>query len=151
ASASTPPVISATVNVHAGAAYTVAGMGPAKGLRLVVLKDRLRTPHGKALVRIIQASLVQHRVTIKAGKHVIVSKLPFAAVSGYKAVSPGTWNVSAAGASERTGSSITLSAGTIHTIVVLDDPGHLGLDDIVDAAGSRIVPGGAPATGLGGT
>src|SRR5262245_17465499 len=88
AKASTPPVISATVNVHTGAAYTVAGLGPAKGLRLAVLPDRLSTPHGKALVRIIQASLVQHKVTIKAGSHVLVTGLPFAAVSSYRAVSP---------------------------------------------------------------
>jgi Domain of unknown function (DUF4397) len=151
APASTAPVISATVDVHPGAAYTVAGMGPAKGLRLEVLADRLRTPRGKALVRIIQASLAQHRITIKTGGHVLVHGLPFAAVSAYRAVSPSTWSVSAIGSAERTHSTITLSAGTIHTIVVLDDPGHLSLDDIVDAAGSRIVPIGAPATGLGGT
>lgn len=148
---STPPVISATVDVHAGAAYTVAGMGPAKGLRLEVIQDRLRTPPGKALVRIIQASLVQHRVTVKAGPHVLVSKLPFAAISHFRAVPAGTWSVTATGSSERASASITLSAGTIHTIVVLDDPGRLTLDDIVDAAGSKVVPAGAPATGLGGT
>jgi len=151
ASASTPPVISATVDIHAGAAYTVAGMGPAKGLRLEVIQDRLRTPRGKALVRIIQASLVQHKVTIKAGRHLLVKGLPFAAVSSYRAVSPGTWAVRATGQTEHTSASITLSAGTIHTIVVLDDPGHLTLDDIVDAAGSKVAPAGAPATGLGGT
>jgi hypothetical protein len=151
APASSAPVISATVDVHSGAAYTVAGMGPAKGLRLVVLRDRLRTPRGKALVRIIQASLLQHRVTVTAGNHVVVAGLPFAAVSAYKVVAPGTWAVRAVGRSERTVASITLSAGTIHTIVVLDDPGRLALDDIVDAAGSKVVPTGAPATGLGGT
>ncbi len=151
APASAAPVISATVDVHPGHAYTVAGMGPAKGLRLVVLSDRLRTPRGKALVRIIQASLVEHRVTVKAGSHVLVSNLLFATVSAYRAVSPGTWSVRAIGLTERAQATITLSAGTIHTIVVLDDPGHLSLDDIVDAAGSRVVPVGAPATGFGGT
>src|SRR5256886_7309477 len=34
APASTPPVLSATLRVHAGRAYTVAAMGPANGLRL---------------------------------------------------------------------------------------------------------------------
>jgi hypothetical protein len=151
APASAAPVISATVDVRPRTAYTVAGMGPAKGLRLEVLVDQLRTPPGKALVRIIQASLVQHKVMIKAGGHVLVSSLPFASVSGYLAMSPGAWSVSAIGTTERTSAAITFSAGTIHTIVVLDDPGHLSLDDIVDAAGSRVVPAGAPATGLGGT
>jgi hypothetical protein len=148
---SSPPVISTTVNVHAGDAYTVAGMGPANGLQLEIFKDRLTTPRGKALVRIIQASLVQHRVTITAGHKVLARNLQFAKVTSYIAVPAGTWNVKAAGVSEHTASSIDLAAGTIHTIVVLDDPGHLTLDDLVDAAGSRVIPVGAPATGLGGT
>ena len=151
ASPSSPPVLSTTVNVHAGAAYTVAGMGPANGLQLQIFKDRLTTPRGKALVRIIQASLVQHRVTVTAGRKVLVRDLQFAKVTSYVAVPAGTWNVKAAGVSEHTSASIDLLAGTIHTIVVLDDPGHLMLDDLVDAAGSRVIPVGAPATGLGGT
>ena len=150
AAASSAPVLSTAVNVHVGAAYTVAGMGPAKGLRLQVLRDRLTTPRGRALVRIIQASLVEHRVTVRAGGHVLVKGLHFAAVTTYKTVRPGTWVVSARGRTEQTQSSITLVAGTIHTIVVLDDPGHLRLDDLVDAAGSRVIPVSAPATGLGG-
>ncbi len=149
--ASSPPVISTSVNIRPGGAYTVAGMGPAKGLRLQILHDRLITPKGKVLVRIIQASLREHRVTIRAGHTVIAKNVPFASVSSYKVVKPGDWNVSAAGPTDRTSSNITLAAGTIHTIVVLDDPGHLFLDDLVDAAGSKVAPGGAPATGFGGT
>jgi len=151
AAPSSPPVLSTTINVHSGAAYTVAGMGPANGLRLQILKDRLTTPHGKALVRIIQASLVQHRVSLTAGHTTLAHNLPFAGVTSYVAVRAGTWNVHAAGVSEDTTSRIHLAAGTIHTIVVLDDPGHLTLDDLVDAAGSRVIPAGAPATGFGGT
>src|SRR5262249_49119489 len=148
---SSPPVLSTTVNVHAGKAYTVAGMGPANGLQLQIFKDRLTTPRGKALVRIIQVSLVQHRVTVSAGHKVLVRNLQFAKVTSYVVVSAGTWNVKAAGVSEHATASIDLAAGTIHTIVVLDDPGQLALDDLVDAAGSRVIPAGAPATGLGGT
>jgi hypothetical protein len=151
APASSAPVLSTAVNVQPGAAYTVAGMGPAKGLRLQILRDRLVTPRGRALVRIIQASLIEHRVTVRAGGHVLVAGLPFAAVTSYRPVRPGAWLVTAVGQTERTQGSITLSAGTIHTIVVLDDPGKLMLDDLVDAAGSRVIPAGAPATGLGGT
>ena len=33
------PVLSTSVQIAAGGAYTVAGMGPAKGLRLQVLQD----------------------------------------------------------------------------------------------------------------
>jgi hypothetical protein len=151
ASPSSSPVLSTSIDVQTGDAYTVAGMGPAKGLRLQIIKDRLVTPRGKALVRIIQASLDQHQVTVTAGHKLLVSKLGFASVTGYVAVKPGSWYVRAAGETQHTGSQIKLAAGTIHTIVVLDDPGHLKLDDLVDAAGSRVIPAGAPATGLGGT
>lgn len=151
APASSSPVISTSVNIKQGRAYTIAGMGPAKGLRLQVLDDRLTTPKGKVLVRIIQASLREHRVTIHAGHAVIARNVPFASVTSYKVVKPGDWKVSAAGPTDRTSSNIALAAGTIHTIVVLDDPGHLFLDDLVDAAGSKVAPGGGPATGYGGT
>ena len=151
APASSSPVISTTVDIRTGAAYTVAGMGPANGLRLQVLRDRLITPRGKALVRIIQASLSQHLVTLRTGHSILARNVPFASVTSYKTVSPGSWVVSATGRSDRTSSAITLAAGTIHTIVVLDDPGDIRLDDLVDAAGSRVAPSGAPATGFGGT
>jgi Domain of unknown function (DUF4397) len=151
ASASSAPVLSTSVDVRTGNAYTVAGMGPNKGLRLQILRDRLTTPHGKALVRIIQASLNQHQVTVSAGHKVLASDLAFAHVTSYLTVRAGSWKVRASGATQHTSSLISLSAGTIHTIVVLDDPGHLKLDDLVDAAGSRVFPAGAPATGLGGT
>jgi len=150
AAPSSAPVISTTVDVQPGGAYTVAGMGPAKALRLQVLHDRLTTPNGKALVRIIQASLRQHRVTVRAGHSVLARNVAFASATSYKIVSPGTWDVSAAGPTQRTSSTITLAAGTIHTIVVLDDSGGIRLDDLVDAAGSKVAPSGAPATGFGG-
>jgi Domain of unknown function (DUF4397) len=151
AAPSSAPVISTTVNIEPGGAYTVAGLGPAKGLRLQVLRDRLTTPKGRSLVRIIQASLTQHLVTLRAGHSVIARHVPFGSVTSYKVVKPGTWDVSATGRTDRTSSQITLAAGTIHTIVVLDDPGDISLDDLVDAAGSKVAPAGAPATGFGGT
>ena len=151
ASADSKPVLSTTVDVVAGKAYTVAGMGPASGLRLQILKDALVTPPGKALVRIIQASLQQHKVTVTAAGKTLARGLPFAAVTSYQMVSPGTWNVRAAGPTESARQSIVLAAGTIHTLVILDDPGRLTIDNLVDAAGSRLLPAGAAATGLGGT
>jgi hypothetical protein len=151
AAPTSPPVLSTTIDIHAGAAYTVAGLGPYKALRLQVLKDRLTTPKGKSLVRIIQASLDQHRVTVTAGSKVLVRNLDFGRVTSYVVVPAGTWTVHATGGDEHVASSISLAAGTIHTIVVLDDPGHLVLDDLVDAAGSKVIPAGAPATGFGGT
>jgi hypothetical protein len=151
AAATTKPVLSASLTVAPGGAYTVAGLGPESGLRLQVLKDQLTTPPGKALVRVIQASLKQHEVTVTWNGQPAVTGLAFGSVSSYQAVSPATASLRAAGESESANSTITLAAGTVHTIVVLDGSAGLVLDNLVDAAGSGTDPAGSPATGFGGT
>ncbi len=151
ASPGSPPVLSTNVQIAPGGAYTVAGMGPAKGLRLQVLRDRLTTPRGKALVRVIQASLRQHRVKVSAGHHVLATGLLFAHVTSYLPTRAGTWTVHVRGAGVGTSQRVTLAAGTIHTLVVLDASSGLRLADLEDAAGSAVMPAGGAATGLGGT
>jgi hypothetical protein len=150
APSSSKPVLSTAVDVVAGDAYTVAGMGPASGLRLQVIPDRLTTPAGKALVRVIQASLQQDSVTVTAGSAKLATHLKFASVTGYRVVQPGTWTVHAAGSSESANSTVSFATGTIHTLVILDDPGSLTIDDLLEAAGSQVAPAGGVQTGFGG-
>ena len=151
APASTTPVISASFMVRAGQAYTVAAMGPARGLRLQALNDRLTTPHGKSMVRVIQASLKEHQVTVRTGSATLASNLAFASVTPYGADKPGRWMVHAAGGSETWSGNVKLTAGSIHTLVVLDSASGLKVADLLDAAGSGMMPHGGVATGLGGT
>ena len=151
ASAGSKPVLSASVDVAAGGAYTVAGLGPESGLRLQVLKDQLTTPPGKALVRVIQASLKQDKVSVTWKGTSAVSGLSFGSVSGYQTVAAGTAALHVAGSNESTNSTVTLAAGSVHTVVVLDGSKGLVLDNFTDAAGSGDAPAGAAATGLGGT
>jgi hypothetical protein len=146
----TKPVLSTTINVTSGEAYTVAGMGPLSGIRLQVLDDRLSTPRTKSLVRVIQASMHQNSVTVKAGTKVLGRGLNFTTVTPYKVVKPGTLTVSAVGASEHGSSQLTLAPDTIYTLVVLDDPGHLMITALVDSQGSKAMPTGGAATGFGG-
>jgi hypothetical protein len=148
---SSPPVLSTSVSIAAGAAYTVAGLGPAKGLRLQVLRDRLTTPSGASLVRVIQASLRDHRVTVTAGSQVLARRLLFGDVTSYGQATPGTWTVQVSGANGTVSAPVTLAAGTIHTLVVLDSANGLAVDNLEDAAGSTVPPQGGAATGLGGT
>jgi hypothetical protein len=152
AAATSKPVLSASVDVKPGEAYTVAGLGPESGLRLAVLEDQLKTPPGKVLVRVIQASLKQHVVNVTWNGQPAVSNLAFGAVSSYTAVAPAsTAALHAAGESETASSTVTLGAGSVHTIVVLDGAKGLALDNFTDAAGSGDAPAGAAATGFGGT
>ena len=147
---SSPPVLSTTVRILSGHAYTVAGMGPAAGLRLQVLDDTLTTPPGRSLVRVIQASLKEHKVTVTAGGQTLTKNLAFGSVTSYVSVPAGTWNVQVAGGTMNASKSVSLAADTTHTIVVLDDPGRLAIDPLTDAAGSKLLPAGAPGTGFGG-
>lgn len=151
AAATTKPVLSASLTVKGGHAYTVAGLGPESGLRLQVLDDQLTTPTGDALVRVIQASLQQHVVSVSDGGDALASKLAFGAVTSYSTVHPGTASVHVTGISENASSSVTLDAGTVHTLVVLDGTKGLEVSNLEDAAGSTVMPTGGPATGFGGT
>ncbi|HUK72094.1 MAG TPA: DUF4397 domain-containing protein [Streptosporangiaceae bacterium] len=153
APSSTTPIVSTAITVAPGAAYTVAGVGPASGLRLQAMQDQLTTPPGQALVRVIQASLQEHKVTVTAGGQVLAQQLAFPSVTGYRAISPGDQTVRVTGGSEKASQTFDLSADTIHTLVVLDNKtsGGLRIVSLVDAAGSHVLPVGGAATGLGGT
>jgi hypothetical protein len=151
AAPSSKPVLSASVDVQAGDAYTVAGMGPYAGLRLQVVQDRLTTPKGKALVRVIQASMRQPKVTVGLGSELLASQLAFSRISSYVTVSPGTYTVHAAGSSESTSSKIKITAGAIYSMVVLDSGAKLSVDELIDAQGSKVEPAGGVQTGFGGT
>jgi Domain of unknown function (DUF4397) len=153
ASPTSQPVLSTSVTIAAGHAYTVAGMGPESGLRLQVLDDKLTTPSGQALVRVIQASLKDQVVKVTLGSTVLASSLKFANVSAYEPVSPGTETVTvtaSAGAGDAN-SSVTLAAGTVHTLVVLDGANGLEVVNLEDASGSGKPPLGGVSTGFGGT
>lgn len=149
--ASSSPVLSTSVQIESGHAYTVAGTGPASGLRLSVLADRLTTPPGRALVRVIQASLRHHVVNVALGAHPVAANLAFGTVSAYQSVAPGTETVRVTAAGGDAAKAVTVPAGTVHTLVVLDQTSGLKIVDLEDAAGNTSVPASGVATGLGGT
>lgn len=150
AAASSPPVVSANFMVSAGTDYTVASVGPATARRLEVLQDQMAAPKGTALVRVIQASLKQAHVTVSYGGDLLARKLAFGAVTSYVTVRPGTHVVKFGASGRQTAMSVTLAAGSVHTIVVLDGSSGLNVDDLTDAAGSSDPPAGGAATGFGG-
>ena len=151
ASPTSQPVLSTSVTIAAGKAYTVAGMGPESGLRLQVLDDELTTPPGQARVRVIQASLKQQTVKVTLGSTVLASSLKFADVSPYQSVSPGAQTVTVSAGAEEANSNVTLAAGTVHTLVVLDGASGLEVVNLEDASGSGKPPLGGVSTGFGGT
>ncbi len=151
ASPSSQPVLSTSVTVKAGHAYTVAGMGPESGLRLQVLDDQLTTPPGKSVMRVIQASLKQQTVKFTCGGQTIVPKATFGSVSAYQAIPAGTWTMQAIGSGDTATGRWAMAPGTVHTMVVLDGTNGLEIVNLVDAAGAGMPPAGGVTTGFGGT
>jgi len=151
APASSPPALITSFMVTVGTPYTVAALGPDPGLRVEVLKDQMATPTGKALVRVVQASLKEHRVTVSYGPDVLAQHLAFGVATPYVAVAPGAQTVQFTASGEHAATSVRMAADTVHTIVVLDDSSGLKVDALVDATGSQIMPKGGAAAGFGGT
>ncbi len=156
APASEKPVITTEVGVQDGGAYTVAGTGRFADLGLRVLTDDLRLPDpGKSKIRIIQAS-VQAPVLNVAGKTgtKIADGVEFASTTGYREVKPGKWNVQVepTGGGRTSELPCTLGAGSVYSLVVLDDKaGGLKPQLHVDAERQGTVPLGGVATGDGGS
>ncbi len=151
ASAASPPSISVSFMVGAGSNYTVASIGPATARRLEVLQDEMAGAAGsKVLVRVIQASLEQPRVTVSVGSGILASQLAFGAVSAYQAVPAGAPTVTFSTPGGHVAMPVTLAAGSVHTIVVLDGTSGLRIDNLTDAASNPDVPQGGAATGFGG-
>jgi hypothetical protein len=149
--AASPPTISTSFMVSAGSNYTVANIGSATARRLEVLQDETAGSAGsKVLVRVIQASLKQAQVTVSVGSDTLASKLAFGAASAYQAVPPGTPTITFSTPSGHVAMPVTLAAGSVHTIVVLDGTAGLRIDNLTDEAGRPDVPRGGAATGLGG-
>ena len=151
APASSPPSVSTSFMVSAGANYTVASIGSATARRLEVLQDQMAGPAGPVLVRVIQASLKQPRVTVSIGADILARQLAFGSATPYQAIQPGSATVVFSAPGGHAAMPVTLAASSVHTIVVLDGTSGLKIDNLTDAAGSQDTPKGGAATGLGGT
>ncbi|GID25864.1 DUF4397 domain-containing protein [Paractinoplanes brasiliensis] len=156
APASEQPVITTEVGVADKGAYTVAGVGRFADLGLRVLRDDLRLPDpGKSKVRIIQASVRAPVLDVAGGNGAkIANGVQFATTTAYREVNPGKWSVrvTPTGGGRPSELPCTLGAGSVYSLVVLDDDaGGLKPELHVDAERQGAVPLGSVATGAGGT
>ena len=151
APATSHPALITNFMVAAQTTYTVAALGPDPGLRVEILQNQMATHAGKALVRVVQASLKENRVTVSYGPTVLARELIFGSATPYVTVSPGEQTIQLSAPGEHTTMSVALTADSVHTIVVLDGPSGLKADDLTDAAGSQKMPVGGASTGFGGT
>jgi hypothetical protein len=151
AAASSGPVVSGTVRVRGGTSATVAALGPYRGIRLRVLNDSVRLPSGRSALRVIAASLKEPTVDARAAGRSLVSDLRSGTAAPYEIVPAGRSNLRVSGSSggdART--TVSLRAGSVNTVVVLDGDAGLRLLALRDATQSPRMPSGGVNAGLGG-
>ena len=150
AAADVPPVISSTVEVQQGRAYTVAGLGPASALQLETLPDQLSAPNGQAGVRVIEASLNQPDVTVRISAE-DQSSLRFPTSTPYRTVPAGDTAVHVSADGATTTRTVDLAGRSTHTLVLLSSAGAAPqLVDLTDSTGPGTEPVGGIDAGLGG-
>jgi hypothetical protein len=145
---STPPALTARVDLPADGARTVAITGTFADLSLVVLPDDLTSPPaGSARVRVLSAAGdtvdvgLAGGAPLAAGLHAGDAAPPAVVPAG-----PATLRVENADADLL----VEFAAGSVVTVVVLDRPdGSLALRVVLDAAAPARVPTGAVEAGSG--
>ena len=157
-SASSNPVWSVNLTVKAGGTYTVVPLRTsAQQGQLKVIDNNLTTPKGKSFVRVIQADINQQQVTFHcscaagAPGNITTDAAP-GSVSPQVPIPAGTWTMSATSSGAKESLPVTLTAGTVHTEIVIAAPsGGIEILNLTDAAGAGQAPAGGASTGFGGT
>jgi LPXTG-motif cell wall-anchored protein len=157
-SASSAPVWSASLTVRAGHSYSAVSLRTSAtqgGIK--VLDNSLTAPTGDSLLRVIQADTDQKAVTFHCScapgaKGNIVTGAAPGSVSPYATIPPGSWTMTASGATVTSSAPVPLLADTVHTEIVIGDPsGGVKIVSLLDAAGTGLPPAGGAGTGFGGT
>jgi hypothetical protein len=155
APASTPPSLSARVDLPAGGARTVAISGLFDDLALRTLPDDLAPPPaGSARARVVAAASGVDSLDVGlAGGRVLADDLPFSAAGDPVTVPAGPVRVRVdGGPALRAELPADLAAGSVYTLLVLDDgAGGLAVRAVLDAAGPTRTPTGGIEAGAGGT
>jgi hypothetical protein len=150
-----PPVLSARVEVPAGAARTVTLAGRFADLALHMLSDDLSAPPpGTARVRVLAAAgeVPALDVAVRGGP-ALATALPFGTAGDSRTVPAGAATLAVGGGAGAPAEvPVSFDPGSVVTLVVLDDPeGGLTVRPVVDAAGPGVVPAGGVEAGTGTT
>jgi hypothetical protein len=148
-----PPVLSARVELPAGAARTVTLAGRFADLALHTLSDDLSAPPpGSARVRVLAAASEVPALDVAVrGGPALATALPFGTAGGPRTVPAGAATLAVRGGTGAPAEvSVSFDAGSVVTLVVLDDPeGGLTVRPVVDAAAPAVVPAGGVEAGTG--
>ncbi len=152
APASSPPVISASVDARSGAAYTIAGTGRSTELGLKVLRDKLDSPPaGRASVRVINAALTTPTADVgPVNGPPWAQAVSFGTETPYRDCPLGDWDLKVTSAQASTTLSLELAENSSYTVLLIDRGNGLEPQVKRDSTGAGTVPVGGVDTGLGG-
>jgi hypothetical protein len=152
------PLVTDRVTVASGAAYTLAAVGLAAKMQVLVLKDDFSAPPpGKAKLRSIDATPQSPPIDIAvAGGPVLFRNLTFPKATPFVTVDAGSLALEVRRAGTETvvfrSGARPLPAGAILTMAGTVSPtGTIEVLPILDAAGASATPRGGIATGAGGS
>jgi hypothetical protein len=145
-------VLRVSADLAATTSYTFAAFGRRAELNTDLLTDDLSAPPaGQGRVRLIQAAIDAGPVDVSAtGGPVLARRAELGDVGTYVAVPAGSWAVTAKGGSaEAVVKDLTVEAGAVSSLVVLDGSGAADLQiiSVTDAAGATASAGAAPTGG----
>jgi hypothetical protein len=152
APASSPPVISTSVDAKPGAAYTVAGTGRSASLGLSVLNDKLdMPPAGKASVRVINAALSTPTADVGPVNGPVWAKdVAFGTETKYVDCPLGNWDLKVTSGQTTRNVPLKLEQNSSYTVLLVDKGNGLVPQIKRDSTGVGMVPTGGVNTGFGG-
>ncbi|MHA7239354.1 DUF4397 domain-containing protein [Arthrobacter sp. TMS1-12-1] len=139
------------ITVEEGRPLTLAVLGANEDLTAKVIRDDLTPPaEGQARVRVLQASTLTETVDIKtdSGTKTLTAGTKSREVTGYATVEAGLWDLQVFGGSLSSTEEVDLVAGTINTLLVLDNAsGGLTVKAVADVGAVGDTPVGGTNTG----
>ena len=151
----TAAVLTTTVEIAAGGSYTSVAVGRHADLTQKVFADDLTPPPaGQARVRLIQAATAVPSVDVATADGVDVAQdTAFGTAAPYATVPAGSRTIEvtpSTGGQEPVTADVDLAAGSVLTLLVLDDPAaRLTVRTLVDSTGMSQMPAGGADTGYG--
>jgi hypothetical protein len=146
------PVLSGEIEVATGSAATVAGIGPNAEIQTAVFEDDFEAPSdGTARVRVINASALADSIDASTADGTeLASDAVLGDVGEYTDVPAGDTEFSLTSSSTDDVASADLTAGSVHTMFVVDEAdGALTVMPALDSASAAQVPIGGVDTGGG--
>ncbi|MGW5720114.1 DUF4397 domain-containing protein [Amycolatopsis sp. NPDC003865] len=154
AASSTPPALSATIEIAERSAYSllVFANGPGGTLKGTLVTDDLTAPAaGKGRLRIVEGSAAITPVSVDGPGVLLAKDAPYGFTSPYVDVPEGRWPLALRSGTAKTSPEIDVKAGSSTTVFVLENNGVLKANPISDGASLPEPPKLGVETGGGGT